>query len=39
MTTPVTAFGRWLAETPRAWPQAALESAHRQFIDVVAVSI
>lgn len=39
MTTPVTAFGRWLAETPRAWPEAALESAHRQFIDVIAVSI
>jgi 2-methylcitrate dehydratase PrpD len=39
MTTPVTAFGRWLAETSRAWPDAALESAHRQFIDVIAVSI
>jgi len=39
MTNPVTAFGRWLAETPRAWPEAALESAHRQFIDVIAVSI
>lgn len=39
MTTPVTAFGRWLAETPRAWPEAAVESAHRQFIDVIAVAI
>jgi 2-methylcitrate dehydratase PrpD len=39
MTTPVTAFGRWLAETPQVWPDAALESAHRQFIDVLAVSI
>src|SRR6187551_1475489 len=39
MTTPVTAFGRWLAETPRGWPEAALESAHRQFIDVIAVAI
>lgn len=39
MDTPVTAFGRWLAETPRAWPAAALESAHRQFIDVIAVAI
>jgi 2-methylcitrate dehydratase PrpD len=39
MTTPVTAFGRWVAETPRAWPEAALESAHRQFIDVIAVAI
>jgi 2-methylcitrate dehydratase PrpD len=39
MTTPVIAFGRWLAETPRGWPEAALDSAHRQFIDVIAVSI
>jgi 2-methylcitrate dehydratase PrpD len=39
MTNPVTAFGRWLAETPPTWPEAALESAHRQFIDVIAVSI
>src|SRR6187551_1957722 len=39
MTNPVTAYGRWLAETPRTWPQAALDSAHRQFIDVIAVAI
>lgn len=39
MTTPVSAFGRWLAEAPRAWPEEAVESAHRQFIDVIAVSI
>lgn len=39
MKTPVTAFGRWLAEAPRAWPEAARESAHRQFIDVIAVAI
>ena len=39
MTNPVTAFGRWLAETPRAWPEAAQQSAHRQFIDVIAVAI
>jgi len=39
MTNPVIAFGRWLAETPRTWPEAAVESARRQFIDVIAVSI
>src|SRR6187551_1922615 len=39
MTNPVTAYGRWLAETPRTWPQAALDSAHRQFIDMIAVAI
>jgi 2-methylcitrate dehydratase PrpD len=38
-TNPVLAYGRWLAETPRAWPEAALESAHRQFIDVIAVTV
>jgi 2-methylcitrate dehydratase PrpD len=39
MTNPVIAYGRWLAETPRAWPEAARDSAHRQFIDVIAVAI
>jgi 2-methylcitrate dehydratase PrpD len=38
-TNPVLAYGRWLAETPGDWPEAALESAHRQFIDVVAVTV
>jgi 2-methylcitrate dehydratase PrpD len=36
---PVRAFGSWLASVPRAWPAAALISAHREFIDVVAVMI
>ena len=36
---PVLAFGRWIAEAPREWPEAALESAHRQLIDVIAVSV
>ncbi|MDP8994060.1 MAG: MmgE/PrpD family protein [Pseudomonadota bacterium] len=36
---PVQAFGAWLAETPDEWPEAALESAHRQFIDLIAVSV
>ena len=39
MANPVRAYGRWLAETPDDWPEAAWESAHRQFIDVIAVSI
>ena len=38
-SNPVRAYGRWLAETPREWPEAALESAHRQFIDVIAVTV
>ena len=36
---PVLAYGRWIAETPVDWPEAALESAHRQFIDVIAVTL
>lgn len=38
-TNPVLAYGRWLAETTDAWPEAALESAHRQYIDVIAVTV
>ena len=38
-TNPIIAYGRWLAETADNWPAAALESAHRQFIDVVAVMV
>ncbi|MGE0178382.1 MAG: MmgE/PrpD family protein [Sphingomonas sp.] len=38
-TNPVLAYGAWLAETPDAWPEEALESAHRQFIDVLGVTI
>ena len=36
---PVLAYGRWLAETPADWPEEAWRSAHRQFIDVIAVTI
>ncbi|MFN3945013.1 MAG: MmgE/PrpD family protein [Allosphingosinicella sp.] len=36
---PVIAFGRWLAETPADWPDAAWQAAHRAFIDIVAVSV
>jgi len=38
-TNPVRAYGRWLAETPDAWPEAAIDAARRQFVDVLAVSI
>lgn len=36
---PLAAFGAWLAETGRDWPEPAVETAHRQFVDVVAVSV
>jgi 2-methylcitrate dehydratase PrpD len=38
-TNPVLAYGSWLAETPADWPEAAWVSAHRAFIDIVAVAI
>jgi 2-methylcitrate dehydratase PrpD len=38
-TNPVIAYGRWIAEAPDDWPAAALDSAHRQFIDVIAVMV
>src|SRR5688572_24674141 len=38
-SNPVIAYGRWIAETPDDWPAAAVESAHRQFIDVIAVMV
>ena len=38
-SNPVLAYGAWIAETPDAWPAEALESAHRQFIDVLGVTI
>lgn len=36
---PLTAFGEWIADAPSAWPDAAVESARRQFIDIVAVTV
>ena len=38
-TNPVLAYGRWLAEAPYSWPAEAIESAHRQFIDTIAVAV
>ena len=37
--TPTERFGAWLADTPDAWPDEALHSAKREFIDVIAVSV
>ncbi len=39
MENPVLAYGRWLAETRDDWPEAAIETAHRAFIDVIGVSV
>ena len=36
---PVQAFGSWLANVSRDWPEEALISAHREFIDVIAVMV
>ena len=36
---PVESYGRWLATSPATWPDAALYSAKRQFIDVIGVTI
>jgi 2-methylcitrate dehydratase PrpD len=36
---PITAYGRWLAETSAEWPEPAWEAAHRAFIDLIAVSV
>ncbi len=35
----VDAYGAWVAECPSDWSHAALESAHRQLIDTVAVML
>jgi len=37
--SPVRAYGRWLAETPADWPEAAWEAAHRALIDIIGVAI
>jgi len=39
MSNPVLAYGHWLAETADDWPDAAIETAQRAFIDVIGVSI
>jgi 2-methylcitrate dehydratase PrpD len=39
MSNPIIAYGRWLAEAPDAWPDAARDAAHRQFVDIIAVGV
>lgn len=36
---PLKAFGQWIANAPKAWPQDATDSAHKQLIDLVAVMV
>ncbi|MGQ0559200.1 MAG: MmgE/PrpD family protein [Sphingosinicella sp.] len=36
---PVAAYGEWLASVPADWPEAAIESARRQFIDTLGVLV
>lgn len=36
---PLQAFGDWIAEVPDNWPDSARESAHRELIDQIAVTI
>lgn len=36
---PLKAYGHWIANAPKTWPQDAIESAHRQLIDLVAVMV
>jgi len=38
-TNPLDAFGSWIATTPRDWAEDAVELAHREIIDTVAVMI
>lgn len=37
--TPIQSFGRWLADTPDDWANAAIDAATRAFIDVIAVMV
>jgi 2-methylcitrate dehydratase PrpD len=36
---PLLAYGAWLADTPDEWPEEALTTARRAFIDTLGVSI
>ena len=36
---PLLAYGSWLATCPAQWPAEAIESARRQFIDCIAVTV
>jgi len=36
---PIEVFGAWVADVSGDWPEDALHSAHREFIDTIAVTI
>ena len=36
---PLRAYGNWIASVDNSWPRQALESAHRELIDTIAVMI
>ncbi len=36
---PLKAYGNWIATVDNSWPQPALESAHRELIDIIAVMV
>ena len=36
---PLESYGAWVAETPDAWPEDALDWAHREFVDFIAVMV
>jgi 2-methylcitrate dehydratase PrpD len=38
-SNPLESFGAWVAQTPDAWPGDALDWAHREFVDVLAVMV
>lgn len=38
-SNPLEAYGNWIASVPNDWPQAALEAAYRELIDIVAVMV
>ncbi|HEY0147766.1 MAG TPA: MmgE/PrpD family protein [Allosphingosinicella sp.] len=38
-TNPIRVLARWLAEAPGNWRVEALDIAHRQFVDTVAVAV
>lgn len=38
-SNPLDIYGAWIADTPAHWPDDALDWAHREFVDTVAVMV
>jgi 2-methylcitrate dehydratase PrpD len=38
-SAPLIAYGRWLADAPADWPDAAIDGARRAFVDIVGVAV